>query len=636
MSTTTYTSVSLIDLGGTPAYLIDGVHPAGMEKVYGATFLKKAKRWVLPAFRPLHERTIQDLQAVSAAEKRNLVIAESVRQHIQRLSVLDDIPADFSFVTAPFAHQQEGLHWLYNHPRAGLFFDPGLGKCKITVDLYRLVREPMLILCPSVVLRTWGREFVTHGNITDTIVVEGSSKAKKALIERAKLAPPAALIITYESAATLIQDLIQVKFQCLVLDESHRVKDITTTRTKAALMLSEGRARRVLLSGTPTVGNPLSLYAQFKVLGHYFAAESWTQFKEHYTVTTAHNKHQVVGYQHIVDLNKRVTDICLKKTQEDCVDLPQRTIIDVTFPLSTEQKLAYNQIVENGGDALGTAEGFAAQHGVLTVEDGPQRPTPFVWAKETVARLNKLEQIVGGFVNHSQANLGLCNGCPYLDYCVEERIRPYTAVCRVAKTAPITPYLYKNDARRDACRDLLEDLLANPDNKIIVWTRYLQELATLEEVAKSLNTGYVTVRGGMDTNAFENAMHAFNTDPACRLYLGQVASGIGVTLNAANYMVYYSLPWSHEHYTQSRARNYRIGQKRAVTIYRLLAEGSTDAFKAEALDQKIDIEDMLTAADYEPMCPIHGGNWGRQVRENDECRCDGSVDRIVARIATIQ
>ena len=595
---TTYVSAG--SLGGNPAYFITGMIPTRIEDVWGATYLKKSKRWVLPAFRPVHTRTIDDLQKVVERDKRQLVIDQTVSDYLTVADSFEPIPEDFEFITQPFEHQHEGLLWAYNLPRSGLFFDPGLGKCKITVDLHRLTGVPMLILCPAVVLRTWAREFKFHGHIDDVIVVEGSKKKKLAALKRAQEKTPAAVVITYESAVILMADLLPIKYGCFVMDESHRVKEITSVRTKAALMLSQGRPRRVLLSGTPTLGNPFSMYAQFRALGHYFASESWPTYKTKYAKFAAHSEHQVVGYRNMEQLNQRVNEVCMRRTQAECLDLPERQLIDIPFELSKEQKVAYNQMIEEGGDPLGAAEGFAAQRNLLTVDDGPVRPNPYVWASETVSKLSKLEQIVGGFVNMSDANLGICNGCVHLDDCIEDNIRAYSPDCKVVNKKATTVHHFKKDARRAAAKGLLEDLLSNPENKAIVWTRFLVELATVKSIAEELGVGHVVVKGGMKIDSFEAAMQTFNTDPSCRLYIGQVASGIGVTLNAANYTLYYSLPWSHEHYVQSIARNYRIGQKRFVTVYRLLALGTTDYHKAAALDQKIEVEDMLTASDFAP------------------------------------
>lgn len=629
------TLVSLVFTGGTPAYRVHGHIPTDMPKVFGATYLRRQDTWLLPAIRPVHRKSLRDLEAAALREKGQVLLSKEVRTHLEALDAFEELPEDFEFLTQPFAHQREGLRWLYNLPRSGLFYDPGLGKCKITVDLYRLTKIPQLILCPAVVLRTWQREFMTHGGIDDVIVYEGTKKAKGKKLELAQERAPAAFVMTYESATSITEELCKIGYGALILDESHRIKEITSLRTKGALILSEGRPRRHLLSGTPTLGNPFSLYAQLKLLGNFFAPEGWPAFRQRYGVLAPHNEHQVVGYQNLSHLNARVNQVCVRKRQEECLDLPGLHVIDVPFSLSGEQKDYYNMLVERRGDAQGRAEAFAAQHNVLTQQDGPERPTAYVHAPETVSLLNKLEQVSGGFVNLTRSNLGICNGCPALDSCIENGVRPYTPRCAVAKAPLLDQLRFKHNARKEACKDLLVDILANPENKVIVWTRYLQELDIVCRLAEELGVEHVAVRGGMTTDAFEAAMHRFNTDPDCRIYAGQVASGIGVTLNVANYTIYYSLPWSHEHYVQSAARNYRIGQKRKVTQYRLLGLHTTDQFKAEALDQKLDVEDMLTNADFTFYCPAHSPAAGQPRMAGATCTCSGLVSRIVAMVKPI-
>ena len=78
------------------------------------------------------------------------------------------------------------------------------------------------------------------------------------------------------------------------------------------------------------------------------------------------------------------------------------------------------------------------------------------------------------------------------------------------------------------------------------------------------------------------------------VYLGQVATGVGITLNAATYMIYYCLDWSLGTYLQSIDRNYRAGQTKKVTVYRLLAKDTVEEYKAKALDQKKDLSALMT------------------------------------------
>lgn len=581
-----------------PLFRLEGMFPPRTKEVFGATQIHGT--WYFPAYRPACAKVIADLEAVGGT-RFPVTLSPQALAHAAELRELKPLPADFTYVTTPFAHQVEGLTWLYNHPRAGLFYAPGLGKCKIIVDLQRLTNERYLIFCPAVVLYTWKREFLTHGGIDDVVVLDGEREDKEGQIDACIARMPKAVVTTYEGATRLVPQLAQMKYDGVVLDESHRVKSVVSQRTSAAVMLADRARRRVLLSGTPTLGSPFSLYPQLRLLAPFLCPENWTAFRQRFGVyeqaaVQVGALHQVKGYRHVDTLRERVLSVCSRKFLEDCIDLPERQIVDVPFELHEETRRVYNELVVGTVDRDGIDVRERAITGQLSLSDGPALKTTYVYAPEVVARMTKLEQVVSGFVTRTNANTGLCNGCPELKDCIVAKIKPFTRDCNVAQEVPLKEIRALPDARMHAFEDLLDTLLLDPGNKVLVWTRFIEELERVTKTLAKRKIGHVRVQGGMSSVDFEGAMRTFETDPDCRVYAGQVASGIGVTLNSANYVVYYSLPWSLEHYDQSLARNYRIGQKRRVTVYRLIAMGSLDEAKAKAIDQKVDIDKLFTAS----------------------------------------
>jgi SNF2 family DNA or RNA helicase len=174
----------------------------------------------------------------------------------------------------------------------------------------------------------------------------------------------------------------------------------------------------------------------------------------------------------------------------------------------------------------------------------------------------------------------------------------------VVPAAPSNVVEYFSDnARLELLESLLDELLQEADNKVIIWSNYTAELDSIEKVLEENKYNYVRVEGGCSSHEQNHAKDTFNKDKNCRVYLGQVSTGIGITLNSANYMIYYNLPWSLEHYLQSLDRNYRIGQKRKVTVYRLLALHTLDESKAAALDKKMDFSHLVTTRSICATCP---------------------------------
>jgi SNF2 family DNA or RNA helicase len=622
---------------GTPVFTLQCFESA-VKNVYGASFSGRDKLWRFPAFFPVHSVVLADLSKVVPG----LQYAPEVVEHVKKLAQPPALPDDFSFLTEPYQHQRDGVLHLKQHPRAALFYSPGLGKCKITVDLQRLTQDRMLILCPLVMLGTWAEEFKKHGNVDDVIIIDGSKKQKLERIAQAQTRAPVATVLTYNVATLYTDDIIKIDYTAMIVDESHMLKTPFSKRTVAATTLAARAARRVLLSGTPSLGSPFDLYAQLRFLGTYFCPENWWAFRKMFGVFPDHEKDEAVpkmllGFKNLDTMNKRVSLVCLKKTKEECLDLPDQVILDEHFVVTNATKRAYNTLILDACLGAGLSIREQQLNGELSIDTGTTL-SPHVIADETIAKLNKLDQLASSFVYMGTKNPGLCNGCVHVQHCSDHNVAPYTTACRVVTKEPESVVeLYKDNARIERCIGLLESILEDPDNKVIIWAKYMPELDILENTVKELSIGYVRVQGGFTREQLTAAMQKFNTDKTCRVYIGQVATGVGVTLNAANYMIYYNLPWSLDHYLQSLDRNYRIGQTKKVTVYRLIGRHTLDVSKAAALDQKVDFSQLVTA---KTMCATCSDYHGRCTKYkiklyDDECKYDRTMMRKTATVELI-
>lgn len=630
-------TLNLGTIYGTPVFTLKSRDPA-VKAVYGANFSGADSTWRFPAFYPVHDIVIKDLCKTIP----NITISPEVKNYVQKVNTPPELPADYKFITQPYQHQRDGLMHAYRYMRAGLFFAPGLGKCKITVDLQRLVKDPMLIICPLVMLSTWADEFEKHGNIKDVTIIDGDKEEKLARIAQAQVTTPTATIVTYKVATLYYEELIKIKYSAIILDESHYLQSPFSSRSKVATLLARRARRRVILSGTPSLGSPFDLYGQLRFLGTYFCPEHWWEFRKMFGVFPDHQADEKVpkmllGYKNIDLMNERVNLICQRKTKEDCLDLPAQTIIDIRFPLYPEAKKIYNTLIEDRCLGAGDSVREDLVNGELTIDKGPELK-PYVIADETISVLSKLDQIASNFYYLATKNPGICNGCEHVRFCSQAEIAPFTKRCQVVLKEP--PRVLKeinNNARLERCMGLLESILKDEENKVIIWCRYIHELDTLQKAFTAQKIQFVRVQGGMARADLDTAVKTFNKDAKCRVYLGQVATGIGITLNAANYTIYYNLPWSLEQYLQSMDRNYRIGQDKKVTVYRLLGRYTLDESKATALDQKVDFAQLITAKAVCATCPDY---YKRCRKHNiklydDECKFDRTMYRNTASIRLI-
>lgn len=632
-----YPLLELSDVFGTPVFSLRTTD-AAVKKVYAGAYFGADQTWRFPAFFPFFKMVLKSLREVFP----NLQLSQQATAHVTTLEQPIVLPDTFTFVTPPYQHQKDGVIHLLRCPRAGLFYAPGLGKCKITVDLQRYTGDRLLILCPRVMLTTWAEEFQKHGNVSDVVVLEGTKEEKLAKIAQAQAHTPVATVVTYATAALYADEILAIKYNCIVADESHQLKTHDSKRTQSATHLAQRAYRRILLSGTPSLGSPYDLYPQLKFLAKYLTPENYWEFRKKFGLFYEYEAEEamprnLLGYKNFDLLNKRVQLIGLRKTKEECLDLPLQQIIDVPFTVEEAQKRIYNQLVNDKHLGAGAVVRQQILEGKLTVNTGTELE-PYVIADEAITLLNKVDQVSSGFVNLTRKNPGICNDCPSVANCSVNRIKPYTKACTVIqKDLPVHVMRTTENARVEACHDLLETILQDPGNKVIVWANFITELNDIEKVVKGLGIDFVRLQGGCTRSALQEKMASFNENPTCRVFLGQVAVGIGITLNAANYTVYYNLPWSLEHYLQSMDRNYRIGQTRPVTVYRLIGRGTLDESKAKALDQKIDFAQLVTSSavcatcdDYYTRC--HKYN----IKLYDElCKFDREMKREVATIRAL-
>jgi len=390
-----------------------------------------------------------------------------------------------------------------------------------------------------------------------------------------------------------------VSANAVIVDESHAFRTKSSNRSKALLRVAKHAKRRHLLSGTPTLGDPMHLFVQLFILAPWLT-DAWYRFRKRYVVlkeTTMgpHTFDMPVGYKSMSLLNEIVNEVAVRKKASECLDLPPVRIVDHYVDVGPKTREVYNDFIRNWGTEMGDQQMRVAH---------------------AADRLTKLFQTLSGFFINSNKNYELCNDCPHLMNCVANRIAPYTPECKVEQAEPPkeTVRIGETD-RRDSCLELVDSIMAGATNKVIIWCAYTEELDMIEEGIQAHNNtcseedkwGYVRVDGATkDKIAAEDAFQA--DDDNCRIYLSQIATGIGITLTAANYMIYYSVTFDLEHYEQSSKRADRIGQTRPLTIYHMITEGSVNEYIFRSLRKKVDISATLTdhircaTCEREPVC----------------------------------
>lgn len=450
------------------------------------------------------------------------------------------------------------LDFLYNRNIGALYTDMGTGKSKVIIDLIiNKGFKTTLIVCTKKGCSNWVKQFQIHSNLPKNSLVnlsEKSSDGKITLLkEKTKIDQnnaanfePCILICNYESIwrEPFGSKLLKTKIDCIVCDESHRIKTPSSKCSKFLSKLGKNSPNRYLVTGTPLAENPTDIYAQYRFLDPAIFGTSLTLFRGRYENLDISRTTQV-GYR---VLDKREPYINLEELQEKMfsiafmakseVKLPKRLNIVQSFKLSPKEIECYKDITKN--------QAVEFEDGLMTVEN-------------ILSLSLRQQQITSGFL-------------PILD----EDFNP------VGNKEVGTSKL-------ETLKELLENLPKN--EPVVVFAKFRYDLDSIRKLCESLGFRYSEISGTTDE---EDDWQSGKTQ-----VLGvQYASGSeSITLTRAHYCIYYSLTYSLSQYRQSKKRIHRPGQEHKCIYYYLVAEldkGKTiDRTIVDALIKKGDIVDSI-------------------------------------------
>jgi SNF2 family DNA or RNA helicase len=462
---------------------------------------------------------------------------------------------NYKFKTKPYAHQMTALEKSWNRETFAYFMEMGTGKTKVLIDNLAMLYDKgkvngALIIAPKGVVGTWyNNELPTHlpNHINNETVLWKAAITKKQQEKLDTLFQPGEdlhiLIMNVEAFSTTKGVNFANKFlsshrSLMAIDESTTIKTPTAKRTKNILKLAEAAIYRRIMTGSPVTKNPLDLFTQCDFLSPWLLDfTSYYAFRNRYAEMKTLHMHgrqvQVVnGFKNLGELSDKLKGFSYRVLKEDCLDLPDKIFIKREIQLTPDQRKLYDQMKKEA----------------IAILKGKQSTTV-----NTLTQLMRLQQITCG---HFTADDGATQPIP------NNRITE------------------------------LMDVLEETEGKAIIWAHYQYDItAIINAVVKKYGPESIVDYYGLTPQEQRQPnIKRFQDDPECRFIVGTPSTGgYGITLTAANTVIYYSNGYDLEKRLQSEDRAHRIGQKKSVTYVDLMADDTVDEKIVQALRKKINI-----------------------------------------------
>ena len=462
---------------------------------------------------------------------------------------------NYKFKKKPYKHQMTALEKSWNRETYAYFMEMGTGKTKVLIDNLAMLYDKgkvdgALIVAPKGVVGTWyNQELPSHlpDHIENVTVLWQPNITKKQQEKLDSLFEPEEslhiLIMNVEALSTTKGRDFAAKFlsshnTLMAIDESTTIKNPGAKRTKNILKLSKDAKYRRIMTGSPVTKNPLDLYSQCEFLSPWLLDfTSYYAFRNRYAEMKTLHLHgrsvQVVDkFKNLGELSDQLKGFSYRVLKEDCLDLPDKIYMKRNIKLSPDQAKLYLQMKET---ALANLNGKQ----VTTVN--------------ALTQLMRLHQITCG---HFTADDG-------------------------------TTQLIANN-RIDELMNVLEET----EGKAIIWAHYQYDIhAIIKNIVKEYGPGSVVDYYGLTPqDERQPNIKKFQDDPRCRFMIGTPSTGgYGITLTAANTVIYYSNGYDLEKRLQSEDRAHRIGQQKSVTYVDLICDETVDEKIVEALRKKINI-----------------------------------------------
>ena len=415
----------------------------------------------------------------------------------------------------PFDHQRETASFLTDNSRAFCFNEQGTGKTASVIWAADYLMKAgmikrVLVVCPlSIMQSAWQNDLFKFAVHRTVDVAYGSAE------KRNKVANSTAefVIINYDGLPAIAESAINSKmFDLVVIDEANAYKNVQTKRWKLMRKLITPDTWLWMLTGTPAAQSPIDAYGLGKLCVPQRAPRFFGDYRE--SVMQALGPFRWIPRPNSEKIVFEMLQPAIRFEKSQCLDLPDVTFVTRQAPLTAQQRKYYKELKDQ----------------MLMEAAGEE-----ISSVNAAAKMNKLLQISCGSVYTDSGAV--------VDFDVSNRLA------------------------------IVEEVINESSHKVLVFAPFRHTIALLQEylvkagIDCTIIDGSVTVRNR--TEIFKRFQESKNLKA---LIIQPQAAAHGVTLTAADTIIWYAPVTSTETYLQANARIDRPGQRNPMTVVHI--EGS--------------------------------------------------------------
>ena len=434
----------------------------------------------------------------------------------------------------PFDHQKVTAGFLTMNKRAFCFNEQGTGKTASAIWasdylLQQKIIKRVLVICPlSIMDSAWRDDLFTFATHRTVSVAYGASPKRKKIIEEGS----EYVIINYDGVAIVSDEIKKGGFDLIIVDEATHYKNAQTTRWKTLNKLITDDTWLWMMTGTPAAQAPTDAYGLAKMANPRSVPRFFGSFKDQ----VMHRVSQFTWKPKpdATEVVFKALQPAIRFTKEECLDLPPMVYVKREVELTRQQKKYYKQLKDKMVMDITGLE---------------------VTAMNAAISLNKLLQISAGAVYTDDGST--------LEFDIKHR--------------------YK----------VLREVIDESSQKILVFVPFKHVIDILTDKLRSEGITTEVIRGDVSAPKRTQIFRTFQTTPDPKVLVIQPqAAAHGVTLTAANTVVWWGPTSSLETYEQANARVHRSGQVHKSTVVQLQGSAA-EKHVYRLLDRRLNVHAKL-------------------------------------------